>query len=148
MKQTSKILGSAVATNVLNLEQVQAQYIYIDDPRYKGSFSRLYLSSQALNEKNKHFFFHIDIFMFRHDTDLKSSVSERSTSLTYGIKKWWRSLNRGLALKLLNMAKSESRDERIKATKSLASLKYLKGKRDKNCNCEKESALPINSLNL
>lgn len=36
LRQASQILRSTVPTNVLNLEQMHAQYIYIDDPRYKG----------------------------------------------------------------------------------------------------------------
>lgn len=30
-------MRSAVNTSVLNLEQTRAQYIYIDDPRFKGN---------------------------------------------------------------------------------------------------------------
>lgn len=37
LRQISRIARSAVNTDVLNLEQTQAQYIYIDDPRFKST---------------------------------------------------------------------------------------------------------------
>ena len=37
LRQVSQIIQSAVNTSVLNLEQTRAQYIYIDDPRFKGN---------------------------------------------------------------------------------------------------------------
>jgi len=37
LRQISRIVRSAVNTSVLNLEQARAQYIYIDDPRFKGN---------------------------------------------------------------------------------------------------------------
>lgn len=39
LRQISQIFRSAVNTSVLNLEQARAQYIYIDDPRFKGKLS-------------------------------------------------------------------------------------------------------------
>lgn len=46
LRQISQIFRSAFNTSVLNLEQARAQYIYIDDPRFKGESSRhdVYLS--------------------------------------------------------------------------------------------------------
>lgn len=34
-RETSQILRSLLSTNVLDLEKTQAQYIYLDDPRFK-----------------------------------------------------------------------------------------------------------------
>lgn len=36
LRQTAQIIRSVVNTKALQLEQTQAQYIYIDDPRFKG----------------------------------------------------------------------------------------------------------------
>ena len=102
LRQASQILRSTVPTNVLNLEQMHAQYIYIDDPRYK------------------------DVFMFRKNENLQSFLPERSPSFSDIIMKWWKSLNRNVAYKLLHMAQHGDRTERLKAVYTLNSLKYLK----------------------
>ncbi|XP_043278487.1 protein SERAC1 isoform X2 [Venturia canescens] len=101
--RTTQILGSSVATNVLNLEKPQAQYIYIDHPRYK------------------------DIFMFREESkDPSTSTMEKINGHRYKITKWWKSLNRNIAYKLLSMAKNGDWDTRTKAVRTLCSMKHLK----------------------
>ncbi|XP_076666289.1 protein SERAC1 isoform X2 [Andrena cerasifolii] len=102
LRQASQILRSTVPTNVLNLEQMHAQYIYIDDPRYK------------------------DVFMFRKNENLQSFLPEQSPSFSDIVMKWWKSLNRNLAYKLLHMAQHGDKTERLKAVYTLSSLKYLK----------------------
>lgn len=37
------LINSVVPTNVLELEHAQAQYIYIDDPRYNGNSKKICL---------------------------------------------------------------------------------------------------------
>lgn len=69
----------------------------------------------------------LDIFMFREKEDLNSHVKERPQNLTYVIMKWWKSLNRRLAYRLLDMARNGSKEEREKAVHSLSNLKHLKG---------------------
>ncbi|XP_015598964.1 protein SERAC1 isoform X2 [Cephus cinctus] len=102
LRQTSQILRSSVTTNVLDLEQSQAQYIYIDDPRFK------------------------DVLMFRNKEDLRASIAEKPRTLTYIITKWWKSLNRNLAYKLLDLAQNGCASDREKAVYSLSRLKHLK----------------------
>ncbi|KZC14051.1 PREDICTED: protein SERAC1-like [Dufourea novaeangliae] len=102
LRQMSQILRSTVPTNALNLEQAHAQYIYIDDPRYK------------------------DVFMFRKTENLQTFVPEQSFSFSHVIMKWWKSLNRNVAYKLLHMAQNGDKTERLKAMHTLNSLKYLK----------------------
>ncbi|XP_033221806.1 protein SERAC1 isoform X2 [Belonocnema kinseyi] len=70
--------------------------------------------------------FGIDVFMFRNKEDLQSSVKEKPRTLSYVIMKWWKSLNRSLAHRLLYMAQHGSTKEREKAVYSLSSLKHLK----------------------
>ena len=65
--------------------------------------------------------------MFRNKEDLHSSVKEKPQTLSYLIMKWWKSLNRNLAHRLLYMAQHGSKKEREKAVHSLSSLKHLKG---------------------
>ncbi|XP_076619639.1 protein SERAC1 [Colletes latitarsis] len=102
LRQTSQVLRSSVPTNVLNLEQSRAQYIYIDNPRFK------------------------DVFMFRKSRNLQSSIAEESPSFSHIIMKWWKSLNRNVAYKLLYMSQHGNKPERLKAIYTLNSLKYLK----------------------
>ncbi|XP_054013372.1 protein SERAC1 [Hylaeus anthracinus] len=101
LRQTSKILRSGIPPNVLNLEQSHAQYIYIDNPRYK------------------------DVFMFRTN-NLQSSIVEQSSSFSQTIMKWWKSVNRHVAYKLLYMAQHGDKIEHLKSVYMLNSLKYLK----------------------
>ncbi|KAK0085773.1 hypothetical protein PV326_005798 [Microctonus aethiopoides] len=101
LREISRILRSTLATNVLNLEQTQAQYIYLDDPQF-------------------------DDIKMRNGNDFQSGVEPKPKSLSYVITKWWKSLNRTLVYKLLNMAKNGNRDERLKAVRSLGALKHLK----------------------
>ncbi|CAK9797149.1 Protein SERAC1 [Anthophora quadrimaculata] len=102
LRQVSQILQSSVPTNVLNLEQPRAQYIYVDDPRFK------------------------DVLMLRKIENLQSSVPEQSLSFSHTIMKWWKSLNRSVAYKLLNMAEHGNEKERLRALYTLSSLKHLK----------------------
>ncbi|XP_025993627.2 protein SERAC1 isoform X3 [Solenopsis invicta] len=102
LRQISQIIRSAVNTSVLNLEQARAQYIYIDDPRFK------------------------DIFMFRKDEDLHGSVSEKLGSLSDTLARWWKMKNHKLAYKLLYMAQHGNKNERYKAVTVLGSLSHLK----------------------
>ncbi|EGI57699.1 Protein SERAC1 [Acromyrmex echinatior] len=102
LRQVSQIIRSAVNTSVLNLEQTRAQYIYIDDPRFK------------------------DIFMFRKDEDLHGPTSEKPTSLSDALAKWWNMKNHKIAYKLLYMAQHGNKNERYKAVTTLGSLSHLK----------------------
>jgi len=58
LRQISRIVRSAVNTSVLNLEQTRAQYIYIDDPRFKGnrllSVHTMYASLMIAIDTYKH----------------------------------------------------------------------------------------------
>lgn len=36
IRKTSILINSVISTNVLNLENAQAQYIYVDDPKFDG----------------------------------------------------------------------------------------------------------------
>ncbi|XP_076659102.1 protein SERAC1 isoform X4 [Halictus rubicundus] len=102
LRQVSQILRSTVPVNVLNLEQTHAQYIYIDDPRYK------------------------DVFMFRQTENLQSSIPVQSPSFSHIVMKWWKSLTRNVAYKLLHIAQHGDQIERLKAINMLNSLQYLK----------------------
>ncbi|XP_011352205.1 protein SERAC1 isoform X2 [Ooceraea biroi] len=97
LRQISRIVRSTVNTDVLNLEQTQAQYIYIDDPRFKN------------------------IFMFGKDEDLKESASEKPRSFSRALAQWWKIKNHKLAYKLLHMAQ-KGETERFKAVTVLNSL--------------------------
>ncbi|XP_031826616.1 protein SERAC1 isoform X2 [Nomia melanderi] len=102
LRQMSQILGSTVPTNVLNLEQTRAQYIYIDDPRFK------------------------DVLMFRKTKNLQSSVPNQTFSISHIILKWWKSLSRNVAYKLLHLAQHGDQTEQLKALYMLNSLQYLR----------------------
>ncbi|XP_012055483.1 PREDICTED: protein SERAC1 [Atta cephalotes] len=102
LRQVSQIIRSAINTSILNLEQTRAQYIYIDDPRFK------------------------DIFMFRKDEDLHGPTSEKPTSLSDALAKWWKMKNHKIAYKLLYMAQHGNKNERYKAVTTLGSLSHLK----------------------
>lgn len=65
--------------------------------------------------------------MFRHTNDLQLSVKEKPKNISYTVTKWWKSLNRNIALKLINLARSGDRMERMKAVYYLSNFKYLKG---------------------
>lgn len=102
LQQISEKVRAAVANNVLQLENLHVQYIYVDDPRLK------------------------DIFMFREKDDLNSYVKEKPQNLSQIIMEWWKTLNRSLAYRLLHMARNGSKEEREKAVYSLSNLKHLK----------------------
>ncbi|KAK9310319.1 hypothetical protein QLX08_000325 [Tetragonisca angustula] len=102
LRQVSQILQSSVPTNVLSKEQPHTQYIYIDDPRFK------------------------DVLMLRKVENLQSSVPVESFSFAHIIMKWWKSLTRNVAYKLLNIAQTSNDTERLKALYTLTSLNHLK----------------------
>ncbi|KAH0952241.1 hypothetical protein HN011_003545 [Eciton burchellii] len=102
LHQISRIVRSTVNTDVLNLEQTQAQYIYIDDPHFKN------------------------IFMFRKDEDLNESALEKSQSFSNILAKWWKIKNHKFSHKLLYMAQNGDKNERFKAVRVLNSLTFLK----------------------
>ncbi|KYM95025.1 Protein SERAC1 [Cyphomyrmex costatus] len=102
LRQISQTIRSTVNTSVLNLEQARAQYIYIDDPRFK------------------------DIFMFRKDEDLHGPALKKPRSLSDVLAKWWKVKNHKIAYKLLYMAQHGNKNERYKAATTLGSLSYLK----------------------
>lgn len=102
LRQISQIVRSTVNINVLNLEQTHAQYIYIDDPRFK------------------------DVFMFKKDEDLHGSGLEKPQSLSDRFANWWKMKNHKIAYKLLYMAQHGDKTERFKAVTALSSLSHLK----------------------
>ncbi|XP_015109817.1 protein SERAC1 [Diachasma alloeum] len=102
LREISEMLRSTVATNVLTLEQKQAQYIYLDDPKFK------------------------DLFVHTNENDLQSSISEKPRTFSKVITKWWKSLNRSLAFRLVHIAKNGLKEERSRAIYTLGSLKHLK----------------------
>ncbi|XP_072746379.1 protein SERAC1 [Anoplolepis gracilipes] len=102
LRQISQIVRSTVNINVLNLEQTHAQYIYIDDPRFK------------------------DVFMFKKDEDLRRSSLEKPQSFSDIFKNWWKIKNHKIAYKLLYMAQHGNKTERFKAVTALSSLSNLK----------------------
>lgn len=102
LRQVSQILQSSVPTNVLSLEQPHSQYIYVDDPRFK------------------------DVLMLRKVENLQSSVPVQSLSFNHTIMKWWKSLTRNIAYKLLYIAQHGNVRERLKALCTLNSLNHLK----------------------
>ncbi|XP_074094508.1 protein SERAC1 isoform X3 [Cotesia typhae] len=96
VRETSKILRSTVATNVLNLEHTQAQYIYLD-------------SHQE------------DIFIYNSDDAVKS----KGTSLLGIVSRWWKSFNQSIAYRYLNVAKHGSKYTRTRAVHDLGAMKHL-----------------------
>lgn len=100
-RQISRTVRSAVDTNVLNLEQARAQYIYINDPRFK------------------------DIFVFGKNED-DSALEKKSQNFGDILKNWWNAKNHKIAYKLLHMARYGDKNERFKAATALSSLSYLK----------------------
>ncbi|CAL7936144.1 unnamed protein product [Xylocopa violacea] len=102
LRQVSQILQASVPTNVLSKEQPHSQYIYIDDPRFK------------------------DVFMFRKIENLQSSIPVESLSFSRTITKWWKSLSRNVAYKLLHMAQHGNETDRLRALYALNSLNHLK----------------------
>ncbi|GAB1865692.1 Protein SERAC1 [Camponotus japonicus] len=102
VRQVSQIVRSTVNINVLNLEQTHAQYIYIDDPRFK------------------------DVFMFKEDEDLQRSALEKPQSFSDIFTNWWKIKNHKIAYKLLYMAQHGDKTERFKAVTALGSLSNLK----------------------
>lgn len=72
-------------------------------------------------------YFFLDIFMFDHGNDLHSSVSEKPKNLSHVVTKWWKSLNRNLALRFFHLAQTGDRTERRRAVNSLSLLNHLKG---------------------
>ncbi|XP_032663066.1 protein SERAC1 isoform X2 [Odontomachus brunneus] len=102
LRQISQIVRSAVNTNVLKLEEMHPQYIYIDDPQFK------------------------DISMFRKDENLYRSALDKPQGLSDILMKWWKVYSHNLAYKLLYMAQHGNRNERCKAVTVLGSLSHLK----------------------
>ncbi|XP_050458776.1 protein SERAC1 [Cataglyphis hispanica] len=102
LRQISQIVRSAVNTNVLNLEQTHAQYIYIDDPRFK------------------------DVFMSKEDEDLHRSALEKTQNFSDIFINRWKIKNHKMAYKLLYMAQHGDKTERFKAVTALSSLSNLK----------------------
>ncbi|XP_014473260.1 PREDICTED: protein SERAC1-like isoform X2 [Dinoponera quadriceps] len=102
LRQISQIVRSTVNTNVLKLEEVHPQYIYINDPLFK------------------------DILMFGKDEDLYRSALEKPRGLGDILMKWWKVYSHNLAYKLLYMAQHGDKNERCKAVTVLGSLSYLK----------------------
>ncbi|KAJ8680523.1 hypothetical protein QAD02_016310 [Eretmocerus hayati] len=102
LRQTKLLVNSVIPPRVLELENVRAQYIYIDDPRYK------------------------DIFMFNHVNNLNPALQDEPSTLNYKFTKWWKSLNHDLALRFFQLAHDEDKTERRRALDSLVSLTYLK----------------------
>ena len=64
--------------------------------------------------------------MLRKVENLQSSVPVESFSFAHIIMKWWKSLTRNVAYKLLNIAQTSNDTERLKALYTLTSLN-LKG---------------------
>lgn len=68
-----------------------------------------------------------DVLMLRKVENLQSSVPAESFSFAHIIMKWWKSLSRNVAYRLLHIAQSGNDRERLKALNTLNSLKHLKG---------------------
>ncbi|XP_025158727.1 protein SERAC1 isoform X2 [Harpegnathos saltator] len=102
LRQISQIVRSAVNTNILKLEEVHPQYIYINDPRFK------------------------DISMFQTDEDLYKSTLQKPQGIGDILMKWWKVHSHNLAYKLLYMAQHGDKNERHKAVTALGSLSHLK----------------------
>lgn len=65
--------------------------------------------------------------MFRKTKNLQSSVPEQTFSISHIILKWWKSLSRNVAYKLLHLAQHGDQTERLRALYTLNSLQYLRG---------------------
>lgn len=65
--------------------------------------------------------------MFRKKENLQSPLPDQSLSFSHIIMKWWKSVNRNVAYKLLHMAQHGDKTERLRAVYTLNSLNYLKG---------------------
>lgn len=68
-----------------------------------------------------------DVLILRKVENLQSSVPTESFSFAHIIMKWWKSLTRNVAYRLLHIAQSGNDRERLKALNTLNSLKHLKG---------------------
>ncbi|KAL7303931.1 hypothetical protein TKK_0004049 [Trichogramma kaykai] len=102
IKKSTSLFRSILPTKILNLENTQAHYIYIDDPRFQ------------------------DISMFNHFDDLQKYVQEKPKNISYIVTKWWKYLNRQFAHRLFHLAKTGDKFEKLKALNSLVSMKHLK----------------------
>ncbi|XP_034181766.2 protein SERAC1 [Osmia lignaria lignaria] len=100
LRQITQILQSTLPTNVLNLEHAHAQYIYVDDPRFKD----------ILNKTES----------------LQSSVPKQHVAFSDAIMKWWKAVNHNMTYKLLHMAQHGNESERLRALYTLNSTKHLK----------------------
>lgn len=69
----------------------------------------------------------LDVLMLRKIENLQSSVPEQTRSFSNAIMKWWKSLNRSVAYKLLHMAQHSNEKDRMKALYNLNAMKHLKG---------------------
>lgn len=72
------------------------------------------------------FIIFLDVLMLRKVENLQSSVPVQSLSFNHTIMKWWKSLTRNVAYKLLYIAQQGNVRERLKALCTLNSLKHLK----------------------
>lgn len=131
LRQVSQILQSSVPTNILSLEQPHTQYIYVDDPRFKGICEKLYIKYNDLliilcGINLNLFIIFLDVLMLRKVENLQSSVPIQSLSFNHTVMKWWKSLTRNVAYKLLYIAQHGNVRERLKALCTLNSLKHLK----------------------
>lgn len=68
----------------------------------------------------------LDVLMLRKVENLQSSVPVQSLSFNHTIMKWWKSLTRNIAYKLLYIAQHGNVRERLKALCTLNSLNHLK----------------------
>lgn len=68
----------------------------------------------------------LDVLMLRKVENLQSSVPVQSLSFNHTVMKWWKSLTRNVAYKLLYIAQHGDVRERLKALCTLNSLKHLK----------------------
>ncbi|XP_008546833.1 protein SERAC1 [Microplitis demolitor] len=94
-RETSQLLRSTLATNVLNLEQNQAHYIYLDS-----------------HQK--------DVYIYNNE-----DPAEGKPSLLNVVTKWWTSLNQSIAYRHFNVAKHGTKNQRTRAVYCLGALKHL-----------------------
>ncbi|XP_012256701.2 protein SERAC1 [Athalia rosae] len=102
LRLTSQQLSSVVNTRVLNLEHTQAQYIYVDDPHLQH------------------------VLLYQRKEELNSPIPKKKLNLSDTVAMWWKSVNRTLAYRFLNIAQNGSLNDRRKAVYSLGYLKHLK----------------------